>query len=365
MDDRGLPPQMSNSDCLPGRAGGTPIGLGRGDSRLVDNAIAATTLDQATGAASWRITHCWRSAAATVFRCRRLILQLPRVILLPCDTAVFSLLTDETSFGTIATQFAALIANQPQPTITTFPSAGEQSQDLTECSMSVTFNTLVETAALAQLQAQCDAAFRLAGDRHGTPTEMDAFLNGLSSLERYCWSLQATAAQFHAAGLPTLAQRLDFVLRDIEGAREVFKQPPSREPGAATRKADELQRRQNEVAEFSGKAMLMVDTDPSSAEPMLHQALKASKLMFDEQRAFLQSMPWGPAHLAKFEKEQLEARSALQAALGEVAIRRADYDAACRWYQAALDALGTAPHPAKGGMMLALARISRLAGQGR
>ncbi len=28
MDNRGLPPQTSNFDCLPGRAGGTPIGLG-------------------------------------------------------------------------------------------------------------------------------------------------------------------------------------------------------------------------------------------------------------------------------------------------------------------------------------------------
>jgi hypothetical protein len=27
MDNRGLPPQTSNFECLPGRAGGTPIGL--------------------------------------------------------------------------------------------------------------------------------------------------------------------------------------------------------------------------------------------------------------------------------------------------------------------------------------------------
>jgi hypothetical protein len=27
MDNRGLPPQTSNFDCLPGRAGGTPMGI--------------------------------------------------------------------------------------------------------------------------------------------------------------------------------------------------------------------------------------------------------------------------------------------------------------------------------------------------
>ncbi len=231
--------------------------------------------------------------------------------------------------------------------------------------MSVMFDTRAEATALAQLQAQCEAVPRLAGDRPATPAEMDAFVNGLSSLEGYCRSLQPTAVQFQAAGLPALAQRLDFVLQDIGGARKVFKQPPSREPGTATRKAEELRRRQNEVAEFTGKAMLMVDTDPVGAEPMLHQALGASERMFDEQRAFLQSMPWGPEQLPQLQKDQLEARSALQAALGEVAIRRSDYAAARRWYQAALDALGTAPHPAKGGMMLALARISRLESRGR
>ena len=231
--------------------------------------------------------------------------------------------------------------------------------------MSVILDTQAETTALAQLQAQCEAVPRLAGDRQATPAEMDAFLNGLSSLEMYCRWLQPTAVQFQAAGLPALAQRLNFVLQDIEGAQKVFKQPPSREPGTATRKAEELRRRQNEVAEFTCNAMLKVNADPLGAEPMLHQALGASERMFDEQRAFLQSMPWGPAQLTQLEKDQIEARSVLQAALGEVAIRRADYAAARRWYQAALTALGTAPHDAKGGMMLALARISRLEGQGR
>jgi hypothetical protein len=31
MDKRGLPPQMSNFYCLPGRAGGTPMGIRTGD----------------------------------------------------------------------------------------------------------------------------------------------------------------------------------------------------------------------------------------------------------------------------------------------------------------------------------------------
>jgi hypothetical protein len=229
-----------------------------------------------------------------------------------------------------------------------------------ECSMSVTFDALAETAALARLQAQCEAVPRLAGDRPATPTEVDAFFNGLSSLERYCRSLEATAAQFQAAGLPTLAQRLDLVLKDIEGARNAFTQPPSREPGPATREAEELHRKQSELAESTREAMLMVDTDPLRAEPMLHQALEASERMFDEQQAFLQTMPWGPVQLPRLEKDWLEARAILRAALGEVAVRRADYPAARGWYQAALDALGPEPHPAKGGMMLALARISRL-----
>jgi hypothetical protein len=29
MDSRGLPPEMSNFDCLPGKAGGSPFVLGK------------------------------------------------------------------------------------------------------------------------------------------------------------------------------------------------------------------------------------------------------------------------------------------------------------------------------------------------
>jgi hypothetical protein len=41
MDNRGLPPQTSNSDCLPGRAGGTPRGLVTLPCLITDQLVVA------------------------------------------------------------------------------------------------------------------------------------------------------------------------------------------------------------------------------------------------------------------------------------------------------------------------------------
>ena len=43
MDNPGLPPQTSNSYCLPGRAGGTPIGISAAASMALPACLAAHT----------------------------------------------------------------------------------------------------------------------------------------------------------------------------------------------------------------------------------------------------------------------------------------------------------------------------------
>jgi hypothetical protein len=225
-------------------------------------------------------------------------------------------------------------------------------------------NAQAEQAWMNQLQAECNAVQQecwLPTDRPATQGEMKAFFAGLQRLEAYCTSAQPTAARFDAVGLHAFSQQLEVVLKDISGARNVFRQPVSSQPGPATQRALDMKQQQCEVEEFSTRAMHMIAIDPASAEPMLAEALEKTACMFQAQKEFLQGMPsWGNEQLPRLEQDRVAAIVVLHMSLGHAATVLGKYQQARACYQTALAELGPAQHPALPNIQQALAQIAML-----
>jgi hypothetical protein len=100
-----------------------------------------------------------------------------------------------------------------------------------------------QQAWLFWLQQQCDAAMancQLSSDRAATPAEMNSFFAGLDEVEKACATAETAASQLAAVGFGALADRVNTIRKDVQGARDIFKQPRSKEPGPLTKRMREL-----------------------------------------------------------------------------------------------------------------------------
>jgi tetratricopeptide (TPR) repeat protein len=208
-----------------------------------------------------------------------------------------------------------------------------------------------ERAWLLWLQQQCDAVMakiQLPSDRAATASEMNAFFAGLQEIESACATADAAASQLAASGLHALSDRLAFIRKDIQGARDTFKQPRSKQPGPLTIRMRDLRNEQRDLQTFVQNAAQFVMTDAAQAKPLLEQALARSEKLFDALEEILPKLPDAATELPLLHNDRRETRAQILMFQGLACTRLEEFDTSQALYEQALRELpeGHAQRPA-------------------
>jgi tetratricopeptide (TPR) repeat protein len=196
-----------------------------------------------------------------------------------------------------------------------------------------------EYAWLQWLQQQCDAVMakcQLPSDHAATASEMDSFFAGLREIESACATADAAASQLAALGLHALSDRLAFIRKDLQGARDTFKQPPSKQAGPLKTRMLELRNEQRNLQTFVQNAPQLVLTDAALAKPLLEQALARSEKLFGALKEVLSKLPDAAAELPLLRNDRRETRAQILMFQGLACTRLEEFDTAQALYEQAL-----------------------------
>ena len=199
-----------------------------------------------------------------------------------------------------------------------------------------------ERAWLSWLQQQCDAMLakrQLPADRIATPAEMSSFFAGLDEMEKACATADGAASQLAAAGFGTLAQRVNLIRKDVQGARDVFKQPPSKEPGPLTKRMRELKEEQRTLHAFAKNAAQLVTSDPARAKTLLIEARNRFEHLFGTQAEVVAKFPSASVELALLLNDRRETSAQMLVFQALACTRLYEFDTAQQLYTQALGEL--------------------------
>jgi tetratricopeptide (TPR) repeat protein len=197
----------------------------------------------------------------------------------------------------------------------------------------------LEQAWLSWLQTQCNSVSgrcQLPRDRAATRAELDAFFAGLVEMENVCTQADIAAQQLEAAGFGAVQQRLAAIRKDVQGARDAFKQPASKQPGPLTARMRELRNEQRNLDAFTTDAAGLVMQDANRATEALQQAAERYERLFDELAAILPKLPNAEEEMPLLQLDRQVTKSQLQMFLGLACQRLFDLDAAQKHYEQAL-----------------------------
>lgn len=192
---------------------------------------------------------------------------------------------------------------------------------------------------LSWIEQQSDAVMikcRLPEDRAATSAEMQSFFAGLDEMARACAAADAAASQLAAAGFHALADRLALIRKDVQGAREVFKQPRSKDPGPLTKRMRELKDEQRNLEAFAQSAAELVQSEPLRARELLIQAGRRFELLFDALGAVVPKLPSSDVEMPLLAKDRQETKAQMLALQAIACTRLQDFDAAQQFYEEAL-----------------------------
>jgi tetratricopeptide (TPR) repeat protein len=196
-----------------------------------------------------------------------------------------------------------------------------------------------ERAWLSWLQQQCDAVMakcQLPSDRAATPAEMNSFFAGLDEVENACATAETAASQLADAGFGALADRVNLIRKDVRGARDVFKQPRSKEPGPLTKRMHELREEQRRLQVVAQNAAELVANDPARAKVLLADALEQFERVVDALAEIVPKLPSGNVELPLLLQDRRETRAQMLLFQALACARLYEFDAAQQLYQQAL-----------------------------